>query len=536
MSEGRKTPLEAKRATLFEPLYLSEVLGYDFHFCAHGQELIDSVGPRILENPEKLLEPVKFSDLSSVKSRLTLWSRGHFKTSAVVLYIVNLILAYPNIRILIMQSTAKNARGLLAEIKSHFDGKNGRSRLSKNFPQFCHDRRLGTADAFTTPARTRTYKEATVTIAGGRTSKAGQHYDFIFADDLVTEQNYRNQELQEKLIVDFNHYSSLLSGTAGYKSVTGTRYSFGDLYGHIIRKDAERREWAISIKNCWKDQESPKGGVLFPEVEAEPGRNIGFTIDQLLAMQTDDPETFSCQYLNQPLIASQQIFNELMLMSAVKPVDTRGEFTPTIFFCDLAKSATLRADKNVLVAGCTDGSGRMYVRDIRSGLYSPLQFAHVILEAALLHRPQRILIEGTAAGHYFIEYLRVIANSKGMLLNISDIKVKNHKDAKRLRISALEAPLKSGRLFFLAGLPGWTDLVQQFCEFPRGAHDDEIDTISLMAQHYQYQQQGFRALNPPSLPFFLRTAGVDYATERPIDPIGPTPVDSYGTCGADYDY
>src|SRR6266704_1068039 len=208
---------------------------------------------------------------------MTLWSRGHLKTSPLALYIVQLILPYPDIRILIMQSTALNARGLLAEIKSHFDGKNPRSGLAKDFSSYCKDTRLGDATKFTTPARTRVVKEATVTVAGGRTSKAGQHYDFIFADDLVTEQNFRNQELQEKLIVDFNHYSSLLAGTSGYKTVTGTRYSFGDLYGHIIAKDAgrEQNEWAVSVKNCWKNQKDPREGPLFPQFEAEHGRNLG---------------------------------------------------------------------------------------------------------------------------------------------------------------------------------------------------------------------------------------------------------------------
>lgn len=509
------TPTQRKRQQqlLYDPLKLSEALGYDFHKTAHGLELIRSIAPAVVPKEGELAfpDPAPFGTLSPIRNRLILWSRGHFKTSAVALNIVNLILAYPDIRILLMQSTAVNARGLLLEVKSHFNGRNDRSQLPDIFPDFCTEGRLGDSYRFTVPARKRVYKEHTVTVAGEKTSKAGQHYDYMFADDLVTEQNFVNQDLQEKLIVEFNHYSSLLAGTAGYKTVTGTRYSFGDLYGHIIRKDKDRHEWEISVKNCWKDTVGPAGGPLFPAVEVEPGRLVGFTTEQLLALQKDDPQTFSCQYLNQPLIASEQIFTEEALMRAVRPVNAEIQLGPAYQFIDLGGKNDGN-DNSVVVTGRTDTASRMYVTSIRSGRFTPLQFAHVILQEALIYRPINVLIEGTAAGQYFIEYLRLIANEKGVALNINPIKVKTHKDAKRLRISAMDAPVKQGRLLFAAGLPNWIELVEQFVEFPRGRKDDEIDTISLMVQHFTSMNQGFRP-SAANLPFFLRP-GTDYGVEK----------------------
>lgn len=532
MSAGRPTQRERQQQLLFDPLKLSEALGYDFHKTAHGLELIRSIGPAVIPNPAQLAfpSPIPFGELSPLKNYLVLWSRGHFKTSAVALVIVNLILAYPDIRILIMQSTAVNAKGLLMEVKSHFNGRNDRSQLPAIFPEFCTEGRLGDAYRFTTPARRRVFKEHTVTVAGEKTSKAGQHYDYMFADDLVTEQNFLNQEIQEKLIVEFNHYSSLLAGTRGYKTVTGTRYSFGDLYGHLIRKDKDRGEWSISVKNCWKNQRDPSDGPLFPECEAEPGRIVGFTTDQLLALQKDDPETFSCQYLNQPIIASQQIFTEEALMRAVRPLVTQVELGPAYQFIDLGGKNDSN-DSSVVVTGRQDAANRMYVCSLRSGRWTPLQFAHVILAEALVYRPVKVLVEGTAAGQYFVEYLRVIAAEKGIALNVDTIKVKTHKDAKRLRISAMDGPLKNGRLLFAAGLPNWLALVEQFVEFPRGRRDDEIDTISLMVQHFTSQSQVFRPAFQ-GLPFFLRAPGIDYGVEKQL-PI-PDPQPWRETCGDDF--
>lgn len=506
---------------LFDPMKLSEALGYDFHMIEHGAELVRSVGPAILpiDPASPSSEAIPLFDLPGAKNRLVLWSRGHFKTSAVVLYIVNLILAYPDIRILLMQATAKNTRGLLREIKSHFDGSNNRSTLAKDFPKWCREVRLGTADGFVSPARQRTHlKEWTVGVASPRSVKAGQHYDAMFADDLVNETNFRSKELQEKAIEDFNHYTPLIE-PGGIKTVTGTRYSFGDLYGHIIRTDAERREWEISVKTCWKDGDF-RNGVLFPQVKTEDNRTIGFTTELLERIQKDDPATFSCQYLNQPLIAGQQLFTEPLLMGAVRPRDIRVEVGPAILFVDLhgggQNTSSSDLDKSVCLCGRQDVNGNKYVCDIKSGHNSPMQLAHIILDMALQYRPLKACIEGTAAGNYFVEYLRVIANEKGIALPVETIKVRNNKDAKKLRISALEGPLKAGKLFFLANLPGWTDIVEQFTTFPRGRHDDEIDTISLMNQYYDSQSQGFRSFESPGLPFFLRAPGVDYFQEIPI--------------------
>ena len=69
-------------------------------------------------------------------------------------------------------------------------------------------------------------------ITTARSVKAGSHYDVIFIDDLVNETNYRSLKMLEKSIQDYRDIGPLLA-PAGYIFVTGTRYSFGDLYEQI---------------------------------------------------------------------------------------------------------------------------------------------------------------------------------------------------------------------------------------------------------------------------------------------------------------
>lgn len=481
------TLLDKRRKCLFDPMYLSEVLGYNFHEVAHGAELLASIGPKIIEG-DKLGEAVPLFELSKRKSSLVLWSRGTFKTSAIVLYMVNLILAYPDVRLAILQATVKNTRGLLRELKSHFDGTNERSKLPQIFPAHCKKTRLGTADHFISPARKRTHlKEATCTVASAKSHKAGQHYDYIFLDDLVNEKNYRNQELQDNLIDDVNHLTPLLD-PGGYKTATGTRYSWGDCYGFIIKRDIERNEWDISVKNCWKDGDR-KNGPLFPLVTTSDGRTIGYTTEMLDAIEKDDFLTFSFQYLNQPISAGRALFTDEMLMRQIRAVSPENvsALGPPILFMDLASSKGKGADDSVIICG-RQSNGQMYVCDIRNGQWdSTFVMADHLLEMVLRHRPVRVEIEGTAAGKYFIDFMKLIAEGKGISIPIEAIKVSNQADAKDLRIGSLEGLLRNNKLFFLMGLPGWADVAKQFTQWSpgyRGRHDDAVDTIALMAQFY----------------------------------------------------
>lgn len=485
MADQRLNKTQQRNKCKFDPLYLSEMLGYEFHRIDHGLDILRAVAPDVIES-EKLGEAVQLFELDTLKNRLVLWSRGHYKTTAVVVRIVQLVLCFPDIRILLMQATAKNSRGLLREIKSHFNGQNQMSKLPTLFPEFCNtDTRMGTADGFVSPGRKRTHlKEWTVGIASPKSVKTGQHYDYMFADDLVTDQNFRSKEQQEKTIEDFKNYTPLIE-PGGYKTITGTRYTFADLYGHIIREDAERREWDINVKTCWKAGER-KNGPYFPQIKAQDGRTIGFTAELLDKIQKDDPAIFSCQYLNQPLIAGTQQFSEKMLMEACRVYtfeEQRNILGPATLFVDLGGHQNDN-DPSVVICGRLDPVHNIRLCDVRSGNKSQLDLASTILELVLVHHPDSVQIEGTAAGNYFIEYLKMVAESKGIVVRIEPIKVSNVKGAKDARISAIQGVIRMQRLFFLIGLPKWAEIVEEFTQWPRGRHDDHIDTIALMVQYY----------------------------------------------------
>jgi hypothetical protein len=337
-------------------------------------------------NPHKILfeqfvqkKPGKglaLSDLDNLyKKRMILWSRGLFKTSAVVVDIVQTILNYPNARICFLTGGDKLAKRQLQRIKRVFEKPT--DLFMDLFPDFClttvktkkvvsYDKdenpvygtvdiqpKMGTAHDFIVPARTNyTFAEPTFAISTSRSVKAGSHYDKIYIDDLVNETNYKSVKALEKCYQDYIDICPLLEPT-GYIIMTGTRYSYGDTYERIQETaQQEERErgrtiWKFSIRDCWsmgcKNCEhtdvyhnkeinilqppcgisgckcigfEPNGskGVLFPEKKTHDGRTIGHTLDFLEGERLRlGEEFFANQYENSPIAAGTQTFNETLI-------------------------------------------------------------------------------------------------------------------------------------------------------------------------------------------------------------------------------
>jgi predicted phage terminase large subunit-like protein len=465
--------LAVRSRSLKDKLYLAtEILGYDFVADVH-EELF---GLFIPYDPSK-----PWAMQSDIVKRMILWPRGHFKTTAIVVEIIQIILNFPDIRILIMQGSVGVTQTLLKTIKAHFTGENPNSRLREFFPEFCADR-LGNADQFTVPARkNKGLAQATVTVASPRKVKTGQHYDIGFFDDLVNDQNYRSKTLLKKVEEDFGMCLPLLD-MPFFAYVTGTRYAFGDLYENIIRYNT-KKEWTVSVKTCWRKRNVP----LFPQqLSRDSSKYVGFTRDGLLLLQARDPEMFASQYLNQPIQRGGQRFTkELMESLLILPKDV-PPLSPAVFFIDLAATDSVESDDSVIIVGKTDMLQNQYVVDCRGDRWLPPILAQNIIEMALIHRPIKIFFEKTASCMYFVEALRLIARQHNIFLPIEFIKIDNREDAKHIRIAMLESYFRGKKIRFFAGLNRWDRIVEQFGRFPggRGKHDDYPDTIAYMAQTF----------------------------------------------------
>lgn len=418
---------------------------------------------------------------SNTYKRLILWPRGHFKTRSIVVEILQIIINFPDIRILIMQGGLTNTRTLLHMVKSHFTGENSRSRIPELFPEFCADK-LGNQDQFTVPARkNKGLAQATVTVASPRSIKTGQHYDVGFFDDLVHDQNYRSAKLLQKVREDFNMCMPLID-PPHYAYMSGTRYAFGDTYEEVMRNN--KGEWKVSLKTCYlEDGET----IRFPQQATRDGDGtIGFTAEGLRLLRDNDPEMFASQYLNQPAQRGGQRFTKAVMEAALIAPQEAPPLSAPLFFVDLASTDGDRSDDSVVIVGKHDTLMNQYVVDARGDRWLPPVLAQNIIDMALIHRPHRIYFEKSSACRYFVDFLRLVAKQHNIFLPIDFLEIDTRPDSKHIRIASLEPLIKSRRLRFFVGLSCWEKIVYQFGRFPgpRNRKDDYPDTIAYMAHTF----------------------------------------------------
>lgn len=308
----------------------TEVLGMDFQEVPH-RELFRCF---LQCDPSKNL-----SDLDTqIKKRMILWPRGLFKTSAVRVAIVQLLLNYPDCRILIGVATQKLGTPQLEAVKRVFE--NPTEKFRELYPEYCGSN-LGNKSTFNLPNRKDfTLPEYNVTTSTGSSVKAGSHYDFVFIDDLVNDQNYQNADVLEGCWQEFLAFGPLRD-PGGFLFVTGTPYTFGDTYERIEEgavaemKKLNSTVWKISKNTCWIEfcqtcdkpdtwheekkvicefKPSGRKQVLFPQTESKRGRTIGHTVEFLESEKLEKGEEFfGCQYECRRISRGLQAFTEELI-------------------------------------------------------------------------------------------------------------------------------------------------------------------------------------------------------------------------------
>ena len=522
------------------------ILGMDFQDNPHSQLFSRFVQCR----PGEGLVLSALQDLT--KKMMILWPRGHFKTSAVRVDIIQKILNYPNIRICFLTGGTPLAKRQLKTIKGFFEQPT--KRFKWLFPEFCmrsirnpkiQDEldprawtdvqcKLGTAYEFTVPCRTNTVLvEPTFAISTARSVKAGSHFDLIYIDDLVNETNYRKVDALEKCFQDYVDICPVLD-PFGFMVVTGTRYSFGDTYERIQDSAKEEMQklgqtiWKFSIRDCWSHgcqncvhtdvyhdydvnilqppcklcvcpgfKNRGNKDVLFPRGLAADGRAIGYTLEMLEGEKIRvGPEFFANQYENQPIAEGTQTFTETLI--GAQTIHDKLVLPPyaqslTFVVGDLAYVGQEGRDYSVLFV-CRKFQGRLYIIDCFFGNWDSSQVAENTVKVILKYRPQVLYYEKFNGWEAYNTNITAYAKMHGLLqVPIQWVKGSQALNAKMTRIGGVKGPLKNRRLWIYANLPNgaYDMLVKQLVKWPKlGRHDDFADCCGMVvAAPTGYEQE-----------------------------------------------
>lgn len=438
---------------------------------------------------------LSIAEQDSVKERMLLVSRGHFKTTVDEADIIQWILVFPNIRILIMSGKAEIVEGMIKNIKGHFQNN---PKLRALFPELCPpiDKEFGNLTQFTTPGRTKQFREPTVMATAGESVKAGLHFDVIKGDDLVNEINSNTIELIRKTRQRWT-YTGPIVEPYGYRDLIGTPYAETDLYAHRRKKNKKLKIYQMPV---WQVKPQyleylQKGGELLEEM-VMINFYERFSFEWLMAQRDDDPYIFNCQYLLDPVPTYSATFTEDQINSHIIPQLQIPKQGVIFQRWDIGFSQKKYADYSVGATGMYDAYGNLFILDIFMAKLGPHELINAIVTQAMKWRPNRVGIEEAGGSKLMLPSLETKMRELEYFINFDWFPTSPTKH-KREVIAALQPLLIDHKLYFSTHIDRsvMDELTKQFTKFPMYAHDDGPDAIAGLLDYRGLVD--IQPLNPP---------------------------------------
>ena len=162
---------------------------------------------------------------------LQLAFRGAGKTTSVeIVRIIHDIVKDKDVRILIVSKTQGFATDILREVKQHLEEN---ERFREVFGDLVGEGKW-TDTEITVKGRSKPMKESTVTCVGIGGQLIGKHFDRVYGDDLVDEDNSRTENGRNGTKTWYYKVMHPTMEPHCELHLFGTRYHFSDLYGWLI--------------------------------------------------------------------------------------------------------------------------------------------------------------------------------------------------------------------------------------------------------------------------------------------------------------
>jgi hypothetical protein len=366
MSRPLRAPRYAEGANPDFVYLITEKLPY--YSCAEAIKLYDELGPEMSANELALLgcndrfflltallnradamHPWLYARCREVESDpdgyLDLWSRFHYKSTIITFAgIIQEILTDPEIRVAIFSNTKDISTPFVTQIKDEFEGN---ELLKTTFEDVLYDNPSKdspnwTIDAITVK-RSKNYKEATVEAHGLINAlPTGKHFPLLVYDDVINERNVTNPEQIKKATERTELSFPCGVGEATRKWFIGTRYHYGDSYGHLIDyKIAQPRIYAAT------DDGTLNGNPVFMSKEAWD------------KAKREMRSTIAAQMLQNPLAGQENTFR----IKWLQPYWVRPTMMNVYIMGDPSKGRSKTSDRTALVVIGIDVGGNKYLLD-----------------------------------------------------------------------------------------------------------------------------------------------------------------------------
>ena len=437
-----------------------------------------------------------FSAWSPIKERVCLAFRGAAKSTIESAFLAQVILAFPDVRMLLVGATLDKAgitvdivRGLLNSnpVVAYFWPQVASIPIGKN--------------SFIVPTRSNSsLREPTLAATSFRSCSTGWHGELILMDDCIHEKNQGSEYQVAKSISRYEDLYPMLE-PGGYISYTGTRHAVGDIPSKMIEaSDKNSTPLSLVVVPIFTVKENQPNQA---EINA---RNKSHKLN----LQTDIIPTWLDRWPWQTIASKYQLANfdknYLLEILEVEPEPVVQSITPEL----LNKCTTndvpfdeipvMNGDLSAVKKTGQDLCG------IVGGFYKPETQILVISE--IINRKFEdldVFLRQVWEMHCKFRLLNRVMfriedvngasetwNARFRELNMfADFQLPSHNtnglfNARDTRVMGLYDAIRAGKIQFDARLlksPYWRDVLHQFCHYPQLPNDDLIDSA---AQLWEY--------------------------------------------------
>ena len=387
--------------------------------------------------------------------------RGHGKSTIVGGYIIWKIVTNPDIRILIVTINQDLANTTMDFVQRHLQGN---EKLIEIFGT-----QKGTTDwsrsAIRVASAKRVTREPTLMVMGVTSSMVGPHFEMIICDDITDGKNSKTDYRRKELLRWFNNTLMPMLEPKDSKLISiGTKWHQDDIHTYFNGLESYVCKRYQAILQEPDEENDIEAKVLWPD---------RFSYDKLVQIrQTYGNVAFMMQYQNEFISDEESPIKFEWVQDALAGYKNILPPYETFIGVDLASKGEESDYFSLMVVAAKDGV--FYAVDGYRGHITMSKQFDIIKQYYNKWQPMKIGIEQAAQQKMIIEDL--IEKNPGLPIVPITASIVNDKMSRVQRLSVF---FETHRIFLNPKLESLSD---ELISFPRGAHDDDIDSLSYAIQ------------------------------------------------------
>jgi len=390
--------------------------------------------------------------------------RGHAKTTGCsVTFTLAALLFGSNDYVLIVSANEALAAGILSLVKFQLQEN---TRLIEDFE--VHGL---TIDNETTIEARIGGRLAKVIVKGAEQRLRGLNWrnkrpNLVIVDDLEDDEAVENPERRMKMRSWFDNALVPCGSKNARFRVHGTVMHEDSLLNRLLKDP----QWKSRVYSAHKDFDD-FSCILWPE--RFPEEKLRFERQRYI--NQGNPHGYSREYLNRAIVISEAFFRPDDFLDI--PEDELSQGRTYYGSVDIAVSESAIADNTSFMVGGMTADGFLDIMDNVVGRFDPLKMINEWFALHLRYRPRFWVVETGVIEKVIGPFLFQEMRKRGVYFDlVTKVPTKN----KQSRAKSIQGRMRARSVRFDKSALWYSPLQVECQTFPRGVHDDRVDSLSLL--------------------------------------------------------